>query len=145
MSSFSVPNNRQENRSKQRLRSRRGAAIVEAAVCLPVFMLIILGMIQLINMLHFRQKVSMAGFIGMQAIAQPLASDEWVEKRVSDVLDEYAVTGASLTISPPGVLETADNPQLYTLRVTVPMNSNIPYPKLFPIPTNYTVELSLFR
>jgi hypothetical protein len=119
--------------------------MVEAAVCIPVFVSVLLGMIQLINIVYFRQKISMAGFIGMQAMAQPGANDESVRQRVLQVLSDRGIKGSEVSITPPNQLETAEQGVTFTVTLKAPMQGNVPPPTLFPLPTYYTVNFPLFR
>jgi hypothetical protein len=105
----------------------------------------ILGMMQLVNMVYFRQKVSMAGFIGMQALAQPGVTDDYVKDKVTDLLSERGIAGCTVTIDPPDILADADPGVLYTITVKAPMLGNVPPPILLPVPAEYTIELSLYR
>jgi Flp pilus assembly protein TadG len=130
---------------KQTSTSRRGTAMVEAAICLPVFVSVMLGLIQLINIVYFRQKISMAGFIGMQAMASPGANDESVRQRVLQVLSDRGIKGCQVAIDPPNKLETADQGKTFTVTLTAPVQGNVPPPTLVPLPTTYTVQFPLYR
>ena len=124
---------------------RRGIALVEAAACLPVIVIVVFGMLELSNYVYLRQKVTSATYIGMQRLAQKGATDQSVIDTVTTLLQSRGISNATVSISPAGLLGTAGNQTNYTLHVQAPVNENIANPKLIPLSGNVVVEHVLYK
>ncbi len=127
------------------LRPLRGIAATEAALTLPVVFLFVFSMLQICHSIYLRQKLTSACYIGMQQIAQADASDESVVSTVNALLTSRGIANASVTIPPPSLLGIATLPQTYTLRVTAPVSTNLPSPRLIPMSGTIVVEQTIYK
>ena len=79
-------------------RLRSGVAVVETAVTLPLIVLFVVAMIQFVNMIFLRQKVTSACYIGMQQLSQLSATESSVYDAIDAILTTRGVTGATIEI-----------------------------------------------
>ena len=139
---FHLPHSSSRRTTRTR---RRGVALVEGAVCFPIIVLVVFGMLQLCHLAYLRQKLTSATYIGMQQLAQSSATDANVVSTVKAILASRSIIEAQVTVSPTGVLGTATIPTTYTLRVEAPIYSNLPNPKLIPISGTIVIEQVLYK
>ena len=108
---------------RNRLRNRKGAAVVEFAVCLPLIMLIMLGSIEAANMLFLRQALVQASYEGAKAAVR-LDSDNATVVEIANLvaagrrIEGFTVetVPADVTTVPPG--------DFIRVRTSAPVNSN---------------------
>ncbi len=120
-------------------RQRAGVAVIETAVTLPLIMLFAVALIQFVNMIFLRQKVTSACYIGMQKLSQLSATESSVRDAVGAILTTRGVTNATIEILPAGVLNTASLGTEFSIRIRAPFSSNLTGPKI--IPTSGDVEV----
>ena len=80
-------------------RNRKGAAIVELAVCLPVLILIILGSIESCNYIFLKQALTEAAYQGALTAIKPAATDSDVRNSIQDILDARNISSTTITIA----------------------------------------------
>ena len=109
-------------RKKAAQRQRKGAAVVEFAVCLPVIVLIVLGTIEAGSLLFLKQTLVQAAYEGAKVAIVSGDSDK-VEEIVQAVADgrnlqdvQVIFTPSDITNLPPG--------EMLTITVTAPGDSN---------------------
>lgn len=103
--------------------ARRGAAVVEAAMCVPVAMILLFGTVELTRGIHLRQSMSVAAYEGGRAVTMPGASSDSVRSSVDQVMADRGVTEYTVAISPADVATTGRG-ELVTVSVAVPARSN---------------------
>ena len=98
---------------------RRGAAAVEFALILPLFFLLILGMIELGRGLMVQQILTNAAREGARAAIMDGATTAGVKTIVTDYLTNSTISGGTVTVcpNPPG---NAGARQPVTVTVSVP-------------------------
>ena len=79
---------------------RFGLAIVELAVTLPVFVLILLGTIEATSMIFLEQSLRIAAYEGARIALVPGSDASNVEAGCKLILDARHVKGATVTITP---------------------------------------------
>ncbi|MFN7875839.1 MAG: TadE family protein [Pirellula sp.] len=104
-------------------KSRRGAALVELAVSLPVLFLITMATIETCRVIYLRQSVKIAAFESARLSNLPGATFEIIKMQTDCVLlgrniRHYEVT---CTPNPPSAAAEGD---LITIRVTAPISEN---------------------
>lgn len=100
-----------------------GVAAVEFAVCLPVILLLLFGMIESCTMIFLKQSLTIAAYEGSrQAIVQGATTDN-VAASCTSILASRKVHDAVIQINPPNI-ETARPGDPVEVRVSAPSNSN---------------------
>lgn len=114
---------------------RRGMAVTELAVCLPLLALIVFGSIQACNLIYLRHGLVTAAYEGTLELAKPNATTNSVEARIQQVLDARGITNSNIRVTPNG-LEVAEAPRgtVYRLRVRAQVAPNMPLSGWFPLP-----------
>jgi Flp pilus assembly protein TadG len=109
------PSTQHSNRRRTRWRPgrhsrRRGTAVVETALLLPLLILLAFGSIELSNMVFLKQSLSIAAYEGARLITKPGSTQAQADARISEVLAARNVTsytvqytttnGAALSVTP---------------------------------------------
>ena len=96
------------NRNKLRLKaSRRAAAVVELAVCLPVIMLVVLGSLEAANMLFVRQAAVQAAYEAAKAAARSTGSVARGRQLAEEVLRARRINRPTIRFAPANVDDLA--------------------------------------
>lgn len=106
---------------------RRGAAVVEFAVCLPVIVLIVFGGIEAANLLFLRQTLVQAAFEGVKTGVKNNGTDEAVTASVQSVTDGRNLENVSITLTPSNV-ETLERGEFFEVTVSAPGDDNSLFP-----------------
>ncbi len=108
---------------------RRGAAAVEFAVVLPIFVLLVFGMIEYGRMVMVQQVITNAAREGCRRAIMDGTTAQEVIDLVNDYLESAGITGATITITPPEPSEAGAGEPV-TVAVSVPYDqvSWIPAP-----------------
>jgi hypothetical protein len=120
-------------------------AVVEAAVTLPLLALFAVALIQFVNMIFLRQKITSACYVGMQNLAQANATEAIVHDTVESILTSRGVTNATIDILPQGALDNAMAGTEFSIRVRAPFAGNLSGPRIIPTPNSIQVEQWIFR
>ena len=114
---------RRQNYKRKAARNRKGAAVVEFAVCLPLLFLIMLGSIEAANMLFLRQALVQASYEGAKAAIRLDADNFDVEEVANFVAEGRRVEGFTVETVPADVTTVAQG-EFIRVRTTAPVNSN---------------------
>lgn len=109
---------------------RRGVAAVEAAIVLPVLVLLLLGTFEVCQVLFIRNSVLIAAYEGTRVALVPGADQENVEAMVRDILNQRNLTPQSISIQPTDFANQPNN-TLVTVEVVVSARDNCTLPMLF--------------
>lgn len=114
----------------QNWRRRRGVAAAEFAVCLPMLVLALLGMIECCSMVFLKQSLAVAAYEGAHTALQPGATSADVRAVCTQILRDRRVQSADIQITPN--LESTDEGQYLTVAISAPTrpNSVLPAPLL---------------
>lgn len=107
-------------------RSRRGAATAEFAVCLPVLVILVIGINETCSAIFLKEQVTIAAYEGARVGIQRQSTDDMVEQRIYQFLDERGIEydeDAVVSISVPN-FNTAGTMDHVTTTVTVPVDGN---------------------
>jgi Flp pilus assembly protein TadG len=85
---------------KHRKSKRRGLAIVEFAIVLPVFVLIVMATIESSSMIFMKQSLEIAAYEGVRTALVREATQNNVIGSCSQILETRSVTGAVVTVTP---------------------------------------------
>jgi Flp pilus assembly protein TadG len=95
---------------------RRGAAVAEFALCLPVVVFLVFAPIELCDMLHRRTGLSIAAYEGARRAIRAGATSADVVQTCRDLLDARGLKTATVRVGP---YEVADAPVGTPIIVTV--------------------------
>ena len=121
-------------------RCRAGVAIVEAAVTLPLIALFVVALIQFVNMIFLRQKVTSACYVGMQQLSQPNATELAVRNTIQAILTTRGVQNATIDIQPAGMLDLSPSGIDFSVRISAPFSGNLSGPRIIPTSGNVDVQ-----
>ena len=79
---------------------RDGTAAVEFAVCLPMLLVILVGVIEASSTIYLKQSLSVAAYEGIRASVKADATTSDVEAACNQILTARRVNGATIEISP---------------------------------------------
>lgn len=104
-------------------RNRRGVAVVEFAVCLPLILLIMLGSIEAANMLFLRQALVQASYEGVKAAIKPESDNAKVVEIANLVAAGRRIEQFNVETVPADVSSVPQG-ELIRVRTSAPVNSN---------------------
>lgn len=111
-------------------RRKRGAAAVECAIVLPVFVIILLGTIETCTMIFLQQSLKIAAYEGARVALIPKSTTASVEKAAKDILNVRRVKGFNVTVTPSNFPSQAYG-TLIRVDVSAPCNENSPFVPFF--------------
>ena len=108
--------------SYSRQKKKRGAAVVELAICLPVLVLVTIATIEACQMYHVQQSLKITAYEGARIGTTPQAEVTNVRFQCETLLDSQGVKGYTIDMTPdPTALEEGD---FFTVTVECDFNSN---------------------
>ncbi|TWT31178.1 TadE-like protein [Posidoniimonas corsicana] len=111
-------------------RRRRGVAATEFAVCLPMLMLLLLGMLECCTMIFLKQSLAVAAYEGAHTALAPGATDADVQAACTGILNDRRVVGGAAQILP-GPLSSLSEGDYVQVQVTAPTDANAILPARF--------------
>ena len=119
---FDQPLRRRRTRRRRRCR-RDGAAAVEAAICFPLIILLMLGTLEISAGLYVKESLSVCCFEGCRIGTRRGATAGDVEARTIEVLASRNIVGATIEVIPDNFsgLSELDN---ISVRITAPTAGN---------------------
>lgn len=113
---------RSNSRTAVRVTFRRAVAAVEAAVSLPLLVLLVFGAMEIANTIFLTQALSFACYEGAREGARPGATTTHVRNRVTEVMNARGVTNFNVQVTPALTTSTLRG-TMVTVRVEAPANS----------------------
>jgi Flp pilus assembly protein TadG len=101
---------------------RRGAAAVELGICLPLFVLVILGSIETCNLIYTQESLFVASYEAARMAVKPGAKESKVKQNGRTILECRGIEDAEIEISPSELQEIPQG-DLVTVTVRVPAGS----------------------
>lgn len=123
---------------------RSGVAAVELAVCLPILLLLFVGMIEACTMIFLKQSLSIAAYEGMHTALQAEKTAADVEAACDAILTQRRVTGSSV-VCDPGNFENLTPGTFFTVRVSAPTTGNSLLPLHFFGNVDLTAEVTMLK
>lgn len=112
------------NRNKRKsTRVRFGAAVVEVAVVLPLFVIIILGTIEACSVIFLQQSLEVAAYEGARVSIVPRSNAGNVEAAASLQLEGRGIQDFSVTVVPSN-FSTQPYGTFVRVQVSAPCNTN---------------------
>ncbi len=134
---------RKERSRKRFARRRKGAALIEFAICLPFITLIVLSSMECTNYIFMRQALVQSAYEGARVAINPQSNESTATNRVKEVLDGRNIKNSSISFSPR--LRNAERGDLIEVTVSAPSNGNL----LFGLPgfsnRNVSVNATMVR
>jgi len=123
-------------------RERRGAAVAELAVCLPLLTLIVFGSIQACNLIYLKHGVVTAAYEGTLELAKRSANSASITTRAQQVIDARGITSARIRLLPAGIDIAASPPGTpVTVEVTADVRPNMSLSGFFPLPSQVVARI----
>ena len=111
-------------------RTRKGAAVAELAVCLPVIVLLVLGAIECCTMIFLRQSLHIAAYEGVRVAISQDADSTAIWSRCQEVITERRINGSGVLVTPNDVGLVARGTPI-EVEVTAPCATNNALPLQF--------------
>ncbi len=108
----------------------RGAAVIELAITLPVFVLIVIGTIETTQMIFLQQSLEICAYQGARVALIPSSSLANVTGTCDKVLADRRIHGASVSITPTS-FQSQPYGTMIEVRVTAPCSRNSAYSPWF--------------
>jgi Flp pilus assembly protein TadG len=115
---------------RKRNPKRSGAAVIEFAVIIPVFMLILLGTIEACTMIFLQQSLETAAYEGARVTIVPKTKTSDVEAAANVILTPRKIQNSTITITPAD-FQSAPFGTFIRVTVSAPCNSNSVLPPMF--------------
>jgi Flp pilus assembly protein TadG len=103
--------------------SRRGAAVVEFAVCLPVILLIVLGSIEAASMLFLRQALIQSAYEGAKVAIRDNGNNADATTAIENVAAGRRLNDVEVEFSPKNVSK-AKQGEFISVTISAPGDSN---------------------
>jgi len=107
-------------------RSRKGAALVEFAVCLPVLMLLILGSMEATSAIFVRQALTTSAYEGIRHAIRTGANTDDATAIARGVLNARRIRNSTIRFTPSEV-RSAGRGSLVIIEVSAPFAANSPF------------------
>ncbi|SMP48098.1 TadE-like protein [Neorhodopirellula lusitana] len=127
--------------------NRHGTALVELAICMPVFFLIVFASIEACNMIAMKQIICESAYEGALVALKPNATE-------SDVVSRVSTSLAARGVKPSGVYVTGENGaqfsgvaqgEIVTVKVDASTDKNAAGPQLFGLAKTLSSSLSAVK
>lgn len=109
-----------------RRKHRRGAAIVEFAVCLPIIMILILGSIEATSAIFLRQALTTSAYEGIREAIRTSSTTAEATARAQAVLTSRQVRSSTIRFTPADP-ETAARGTNVAIEISAPFGANSPF------------------
>jgi hypothetical protein len=110
--------------------SRRAAAAAELAICLPLFVMLILASIEACSMIFLDHSLTITSYEGVRAGINYDGTNAIVLARCDEIIDERGIEDATVSISPPNVATVTRGTPI-AITVSAPCDSNAIIPPWF--------------
>jgi len=90
----------QLRKKSKAVNQRDGVAAVEAAILLPLLVLLTFGSLELSNMIFLKQGLSIATYEGAKTATTPGTTSAQVTARIQEILSSRNITDATISITP---------------------------------------------
>jgi hypothetical protein len=109
---------------------RKGAAIVELAIVLPLLLLLLMGTIEACAAMHLQQSIDIASYEAVRTGLLPKSSPGLVKLTAEKFLKTRNTKGATISITPAN-FDTAAIGTTITVSISAPSNENLPVSPFF--------------
>ena len=120
------PSKRRATTRRKRFGSRTqrsGAAVVEAAICFPLILILMLGTLEITAGLYLRESLSICSFEACRVGTRRRSTADDVRARATEVLADRGVTGATVILTPNN-FESLNSLDTISVQITAPTAGN---------------------
>jgi Flp pilus assembly protein TadG len=103
-------------------KSRRGTAVTEMAVLLPLMVILVYGSIELANVVFLKQSITIAAYEGGRVASRAGATEAQATARVAEIMNVRDIPEFQLAFNPP-VTTTTQRGTTIEITVTAPNNT----------------------
>jgi Flp pilus assembly protein TadG len=111
-------------------KTRRGAAVAELAICLPLLVLLIFASIEACSMIFLDHGLSIASYEGVRAAINYDGTNADVTARCNEIINQRSIASATVSTNP-GNVTNVERGQPITVTVTAPSDANMISPPWF--------------
>lgn len=104
---------------------RRGVAAVEAAITLPMLVLLVVGSLESANAIFLKQSMVIATYEAAKVASSPNGTTAFAQQRCGEVLTSRGVDTFSLVVSPSNLSSSTARGTRVTVTLSVQSNSSI--------------------
>lgn len=106
---------------------RRGAAFVELAICLPILTVVIIGSIEVCDLIFLRNSLVSSAYVGTLAIDRVTSTEASVRSLISQTLDASRVKNYQINIQGPNLESFDASPvgSLIRIQIRAPFAANM--------------------
>lgn len=133
---------RHQPKRQKRPKNRGGAAMVEYAICLPILLALLFGLLEFARMTQLQQTARLAAFEGARAGITLNSSTADVKAAVNHVMSAVAVSTFTTTVTPATLGYTSPT---VTVNVSVPAQANAWFHWFVPNNTTISASITLSR
>lgn len=127
--------------SRSLRRSRRGLAVVEAAITIPLIFVVILSTVEICNRIFLQQKLEIIAYEGSRVAIIPDSKFADVQQQVDELAENRGIKNLNLSIEPAD-FESA--PEGTFISITVTAENKLVLSELFLSPTS-TATVSMMK
>jgi hypothetical protein len=109
---------------------RRGAAVAELAICLPLFVLLLMASIEACSMIFLEHGLSITSYEGVRAAINYDGTNADVLARCNEIINQRSIASATVTTNP-GDVSNVEMGVPITVTVSAPCNANMIVPPWF--------------
>ena len=124
--------------------NRRGAALVEFAICLPVLVLIVLGSIEAASAIFVRQGLVVAAYEASREAARRDGTTSNATARATAILSQRNINSAAIQITPNNLSDVKRGEPI-TVQIVAGMKANSPFFGKVIQDRNVTVSTTMVR
>ena len=117
-----------------------GVAAVEAALCIPLILILMLGTLEITSGLYLRESLSVCSFEACRTGTRRRSTAADVQARATEVLADRGVTGATVTITPSS-FDALSSLDQFTVAISAPTAGNSIF--IFDNLANRTIQSSV--
>ncbi len=110
-------------RRKRSLHQRRGAAVVEAAVCAGIIITLTFATLEICSSIYLRESVTVAAYEAARVGVKRKATRADSMEQANDILNARGIKGGTVNVSP-GDFSTLKALDPITVTVKAPINEN---------------------
>ena len=107
-------------------KERRGAALVEFAVCLPLLLILILGSMEATSAIFIRQALTTSAYEGVREAIRIRSTTAGATSRAQAVLTARQIRNATIQFTPADV-QSAPRGSSIVVEVSAPYKANSPF------------------
>ena len=127
-----------------RRRPRRGAALVELAVCLPMLVLVLLMALQTADAIYLKQSLHVAAYESARTAIKPDSDTAMAVARGEEILDGRHIQDYSIAFTPADVASVTPG-EVITVTVTTTIESNTVLPAWYPGPEFLSADVFMIK